>query len=312
MNNKLTKQAVGFVQISNDFLNDTNISLKAKGLFSYMYSKPNNWNFTLKGMGSQLKESHNAITTAIKELKAFGYVDYKKNKDGSGEYLLYSQQLVEENKPINPKPQNKVMGTVSKKEVSKRTVIKKERESNKENTTLSFSEKLLKEMKSKYPLKDIPFVYKKFQDYYCESSHTGKYLETKFTEWCEREHSPKEFEGETTTTRPKIDVTSEVLKYIEDYSLDQKIEYTGQNADRCEFVIKAIGNSNLRRMDVYTAKIEIKRVQTDFNNEQIQTDYIKQPSNGYEPSEEYIDPEGLKKFFRDTLKDMKSGKSAQY
>jgi len=65
-------------------------------------------------------------------------------------------------------------------------------------------------------------------------------------------------------------------------------------------------------MDVYAAKIEIKRVQADFNNEQIQTDYIKQPSNGYEPREEDIDHEGFKKFMRDTLKDMKSGKSAQY
>lgn len=95
MKNRLRKDDVGFVQVSNEILNDKTLSLKAKGLYSFMFSKPNNWNFTIKSMSSQLKEGVNSISEALKELKNANWVYYQKYKDGTGEYYLYA-------KPQNP------------------------------------------------------------------------------------------------------------------------------------------------------------------------------------------------------------------
>ena len=65
---KVTKK---YSMVSNELLNNENISLKAKGLFAYMLSKPGSWNFTYKGMCKQLKESESAIASGIKELKDY-------------------------------------------------------------------------------------------------------------------------------------------------------------------------------------------------------------------------------------------------
>ncbi len=88
MTQSIEKRDVGFTQINNEILNSTNISLKAKGLYSYMFSKPNGWNFTIKSMATQLKEGDSAISTALKELKEQGVIEYKKYTNGIGEYML--------------------------------------------------------------------------------------------------------------------------------------------------------------------------------------------------------------------------------
>jgi hypothetical protein len=100
MKDSITKDSTGFSQIDNTLLNSVDISLKAKGLYSYMYSKPDNWNFTIRSMSKQLKEGITAIQSTLSELKKFGYVSYIKKKDGSGVYHLH----------IKPNPQNPNQG----------------------------------------------------------------------------------------------------------------------------------------------------------------------------------------------------------
>ena len=82
------KHDLPFTQISNDLLNDKNITLKSKGLYSFMYSKPNDFNFTIKSLSTLLNEGERSIMNSLKELKHSGWVTYKKNNDGSGEYYL--------------------------------------------------------------------------------------------------------------------------------------------------------------------------------------------------------------------------------
>ena len=91
MSTRLKKgDGVGFVQIPNDILYDETLSLKAKGLYSYMLSKPDNWNFTSRSMASQLKEARRSILSAINELKDFGLLEYKRLRGGSGRYTIYT------------------------------------------------------------------------------------------------------------------------------------------------------------------------------------------------------------------------------
>ena len=107
MQNNLTqKQVIPFTQIPNSLLNDINLSLKSKGLYSFMFSKPSGWNFTIRSMSKQLKEGTDSIGNSLKELKKYGWVTYTKKTNGSGVYkLLYSSNLI-----ISPNTENPNLG----------------------------------------------------------------------------------------------------------------------------------------------------------------------------------------------------------
>ena len=59
--------------LTNEFLQDKEISLSAKGLLGYMLSLPNNWDFTIKGIAVQTNESEYKITKLLQELEKNGY-----------------------------------------------------------------------------------------------------------------------------------------------------------------------------------------------------------------------------------------------
>lgn len=86
--NQIKKRERDFAQISNNFLRDPNISFKAKGLFSYMFSMQEGWHFTIQSIATQQKDGQAAIIAAMRELKDFKYITYTKNSDGSGTYYL--------------------------------------------------------------------------------------------------------------------------------------------------------------------------------------------------------------------------------
>ena len=86
--NRTKKSKVPFAQIANIVLNDPDLSFKAKGIYAYMISKPDNWNFTIRSMAAQVKDGVASIQAGIKELKDSGWVKYIKYKDGSGVYLI--------------------------------------------------------------------------------------------------------------------------------------------------------------------------------------------------------------------------------
>lgn len=58
------------------------LSLKALGLYLYMASKPDGWNFTLRGIATQVKDSIGSITTARDELINFGLLVLTSKKGG--------------------------------------------------------------------------------------------------------------------------------------------------------------------------------------------------------------------------------------
>ncbi len=87
-NNKTKKHRVNYSQISNNLLNDKTLSLKAKGLYAFMFSKPDDFNFTIRSLSKLLFEGQRSIMATLQELKEKGWVTYTKFPDGSGEYFL--------------------------------------------------------------------------------------------------------------------------------------------------------------------------------------------------------------------------------
>ena len=65
-----------FTIMSNHHLQNKNLSLKAKGLLSYMLSLPNDWDYSLAGLVANSKESKTSIRNTLNELKEHHYLSF--------------------------------------------------------------------------------------------------------------------------------------------------------------------------------------------------------------------------------------------
>jgi hypothetical protein len=133
----LKKCPVPFGIVPNSLLNDKDISLKAKGLFSFMQSKPDNWKFSVEKISFQCKEAKSSISEGLKELEIFGYLLRKKHQSGNGftvEYHLHFEpiadfQSLEIQSFENPTSENPIIGKSvnnSNKDYSNKDISKKE------------------------------------------------------------------------------------------------------------------------------------------------------------------------------------------
>lgn len=100
--NTIKKRQGKYTTVSNSFLRDNNISFKAKGLFCYMFSMSDGWNFTLQSIATQQNDGLSSIKSAMDELKEFGYVVYEKHANGKGTYHLNDDPKVENPNVENP------------------------------------------------------------------------------------------------------------------------------------------------------------------------------------------------------------------
>lgn len=138
---KIKKQQVNFTQIANDLLNDSRISAKAKGIYSYIFSKPDNWDFSIERIQDDFTDGVKALSSGIKELEKYGYLKREKQSNGRNIYFVYqtSQEIALPSKTADsqnvkkPKRQKDKTEGISNKE----NIKNKEEISNKDTTTSS-------------------------------------------------------------------------------------------------------------------------------------------------------------------------------
>lgn len=85
---QISKDNVPFTQVANVVLTSPKISLKAKGLYAYLFSKPDTWEFSSHRMEGELKESHPTIVKLLRELEHHCLLMRKRQKNGKVEYFL--------------------------------------------------------------------------------------------------------------------------------------------------------------------------------------------------------------------------------
>jgi hypothetical protein len=140
MKQMLKKQKIGFTQINNKVLNDKNLSWKAKGVYCYIYSKTEDWQFSIKRIALDYSTGVEATTSAIKELEVSGYL--KRVKKGDRRMLYYINY---DKKPISGNP------NLGKPQCGKTpTLSNKEFNSNKDKYIVKTSFTADKEKKAKY------------------------------------------------------------------------------------------------------------------------------------------------------------------
>lgn len=74
-----------YVVIKKSALEDPKLSFKAKGLWAYCMSRPNDWHFNISHLSTVSKEGEHAIYSAIKELIDAGYAIRIQQNKGKGE-----------------------------------------------------------------------------------------------------------------------------------------------------------------------------------------------------------------------------------
>ena len=95
-------KVTNYTVMSNHHLTDRDLSFKAKGLMSYMLSRPDDWDFTIAGLSRLNKDGRDAIGRIIQELESHGYLERVRRRQSKGtfgtmEYILHEQPM-----PGNP------------------------------------------------------------------------------------------------------------------------------------------------------------------------------------------------------------------
>lgn len=88
------KKTENFVILHKGALEDPHLSFKAKGLWAYCVSRPNDWTFHVSHLATVSKEGEDAIYSAIKELIDNGYCQ-KVQKNIGGKFQKVDYEIFE-------------------------------------------------------------------------------------------------------------------------------------------------------------------------------------------------------------------------
>lgn len=96
-----------FTTLTNELINDTSLSFKAKGIYAYLWSKADDWQFYIKEIASKSKDGIDSVRSGIKELEDAGYLERERvnNKDTGlieYDYIIHESPYREKPHTVNP------------------------------------------------------------------------------------------------------------------------------------------------------------------------------------------------------------------
>lgn len=125
---KIHKQT-GYTIMSNALIRDKNISLKSKALLSLMLSLPEDWDYSVAGLTSLVKEGYDAVDSALKELIKYNYIYRVESRKEKGLYK-YIYHIFENPKDNYFKDKKQPVG---EKRVSVKRLSDNHQQQNKDN-----------------------------------------------------------------------------------------------------------------------------------------------------------------------------------
>ena len=158
----------GFTTVDNVVLNDTNLSWKAKGLFVYLWSQSDEWNFYETEVSKHSTDGIVSLKNGLKELEDQGYLKRQRVRDEQGkfkenEWILSESPMLEKPMLENLMLDNRTLTNTNNNNINNN---KDESNSTKENKDKKSSNK-----KNKYNLN-----YKEFIEWFNEE--TGRKFES--------------------------------------------------------------------------------------------------------------------------------------
>lgn len=109
------EKARDYTVMANHHLQNTKLSLKAKGLLSLMLSLPEDWDYTTKGLAKICKDGVDSICSTVNELEEHGYVIRERIRNTKGQLTDIQYTILEQPKPTQlgqekTKQENPVLG----------------------------------------------------------------------------------------------------------------------------------------------------------------------------------------------------------
>ncbi|MEY8737165.1 DnaD domain protein [Lactobacillus sp. AN1001] len=100
-----------FTIVDNTVIDDTELSWKAKGVFLYLWSKSDEWQFYEVEVAKHAKDGRDSLRSALKELETKGYLKRVRNRNDKGQvttsdWILSEKPMSEKATQENPMQEN--------------------------------------------------------------------------------------------------------------------------------------------------------------------------------------------------------------
>ena len=79
------EQVKGYTIMPNYHQRDRTLSIKAKGILSQMFSLPEGWDYTLRGLAYLNTDGIDSMRSGIRELERAGYIERRRTRDEHGD-----------------------------------------------------------------------------------------------------------------------------------------------------------------------------------------------------------------------------------
>lgn len=84
---RLIKQDRGnYTNISNQLIRDSRLSWKARGIFAYLWSQADEWDFYVSEVAKHATDGRDALRSGLKELEEYGYLTRRPRSDANGKF----------------------------------------------------------------------------------------------------------------------------------------------------------------------------------------------------------------------------------
>ena len=137
MNKISRKKNKNFTTISNVFVRDNTLSLKAKGLLALIMALPDDWDFSVAGIIKIIKEGKDSVYNAINELKEHGFCSVTQQRNEAGVIVGYDYVFVDDPDSLthplteNPHTDNPLTGNPQQIKKEKTKELTKEKNTKK-------------------------------------------------------------------------------------------------------------------------------------------------------------------------------------
>lgn len=103
-NNTITRRKYDrdFTVVSNEFLKDTRLSWKAKGIIAYVAMLPDDWVLNMRDLTNRATDGRDSLYSGIKELETCGYCAKTMQRNPDGTIAGYAYEICD--KPVFVQP----------------------------------------------------------------------------------------------------------------------------------------------------------------------------------------------------------------
>jgi uncharacterized phage protein (TIGR02220 family) len=93
--NRIKNKTENFTIVSNEIFKRNDISARAKGLYAYIMTLPDDWKIYKQEIFTHFSEGKNALDSAFKELEKLGYITKEKTKNEKGQFVGWDYTIYE-------------------------------------------------------------------------------------------------------------------------------------------------------------------------------------------------------------------------